>query len=379
MITILDVLFNPDSPVMWIMIIAIIGGALAIIIRPFVTFAKFTYPNAKFESIGNPFVKEQNLQRFLELSDLQQFIDQINANKDFQLSNTNASDIQTALDHQFVETIQMMKRDSTKKMHLFYDSYLQMLDANLLKTAFKQFASNQQIDEDLSEQAVSDTIKKQLRIISKTEPEKMNSVLDQFAYPKEIKGLLSFEKDAFSSFALDAAIDKILLEQLQQTKVPYKCAKAKELYLKRLIDSRTIKHILRAKNLGYDGEHCKQLLIGEGYELAFWKQEELCHAENIKEVINKLEGTKYYQSLKKILDTNQGLPSIQSYTDAIDRYWLEIVRNLSTSFYTTIGPSLRFLEYKKIEIRNLKIITKGIAEHIPSKIISPLLITEEAI
>lgn len=377
MITILDVLFNPNSPVMWIMIIAIIGGALAIIIRPFVTFAKFTYPNAKFESIGNPFVKENNLQRFLEFSDLQQFIDQLNANKDYQISQTTASDIQTALDNQFVQTIHMMKQDSTKKMHSFYESYLQLLDANLLKTAFKQFASNQQIDEQLAEQAVSENIKKQLLIIAKTEPEKMSSVLHQFAYPIQIQDLLS-EKDEFSSFILDAAIDKLLLNQLQQTKVPFKCAKAKEMYIKRLIDSRTIKHILRAKNLGYDNEQCKQLLIGEGYELALWKQEELCNAENIKEVISKLEGTNYYSSLKKILDSNLNSQSIQSFTDAIDCYWLEIVRNLSTSFYTTIGPSIRFLEYKKIEMRNLKIITKGIAEHIPSKLISALLITEDA-
>lgn len=362
---------------MWILIIAIIGGALAIIIRPFITFAKFTYPNAKFESIGNPFVKESNLQRFLDLTDLQQFTDQLNNQKDYQIDSDQASDIQTALDHHYVSTIQMMKLDSTKKMKNFYENYQELLDANLIKTAFKQYQSNQEIDEDLSTHATSERIQKQLQILSKTEPEKLDAMLKKFGYPDTIQHLI-LSKEEFSSFALDATIDAMFIEKLQRTKVPYKCEKAKDIFLKRMIDIRTIKHILRAKHLGYDADHCEQLLIDEGYELALWKQKELCKAENIKEVISKLEGSSYYQALKSILDTEKEQSSIQLFTDALDKNWLYVLRNISTTYYTTIGPSLRFLEYKKMEIRNLKIISKGIAEQLPSKFIAPLLIKEDA-
>lgn len=375
--TILDVLFNPNSPVLWLLIIALIAGALAVIMRPFATFAKFAYPNAKFESIGNPFVKESHLQRYLDFSDLHQFTDQLNSQKDYNLSETTASSIQTQLDQQFVDTILMMKQDSTKKMKSFYDAYLELLDANLLKTAFKQQLSNNQIDEQLSDKAVSPTIRKHLLILSKTEPDNIGSVLQQLEYPEQIQSIVTAEEEEFSSFALDAAVDKLLLNKLYSTTVPYKCKEAKNVFIKRMIDIRTIKHILRAKHLGYDVDHCQQLLIDEGYELALWKQEDLCKAENELEVISKLEGTQYYQPLKKIQDTSQQKTSVQSYTDAIDRSWLHVLKNLSTSFYTTIGPSLRFLEYKQLEIRNLKIISKGIAEKVPSTLISSLLITEE--
>ncbi|MDG6218428.1 MAG: V-type ATPase subunit [Candidatus Thermoplasmatota archaeon] len=373
----LDVLFNPSNPLLWILIIAIIGGALAVMMRPFNSFAKFAYPNAKFESIGNPFVKENQLQRYLEFSSLQYFIDQLNAQKDYSISEMNAAEIQAALDQQFIQTIHMMKKDSTKKMQSFYDAYLQLLDADLLKTAFKQFLTKQEIDEQLSEHAVSETIQKQLRIFSKTAPENMRSVIQQFDYPTQIQEIISSDHEDFFFFALDAAIDTLLLNRLQQTKVPYKCKEATTLFIKRMVDIRTVKHILRAKSLGYDQDHCKQLLIDEGYELALWKQEDLCNTENISEVISSLEGTPYYPVLKKILDSQGESSSIQPYTDALDRLWLTILKNVSTSYYTTIGPTLRFLEYKKMEIRNLKIMVKGIAEHIPSKVISPLLIMEE--
>ncbi|MBS3801814.1 MAG: V-type ATPase subunit [Candidatus Thermoplasmatota archaeon] len=378
MIIILDVLFNPNSPYMWLLIIGIIAGALAIIIRPFATFAKFAYPNAKFESIGNPFVKETNLQRYLDLSDLQQFIDQLNTQKDYNISETITSRIQTELDHQFVNTIHMMKQDSTKKMQPFYDTYLELIDANLLKTALKQHITENHIDENLSDHAVSSAIKKHLLILSKTDSEEILAVLNQLQYPDYITSLITAEEKKFSSFALDAAVDTLFITQLKNTKVPYKCTEAKDVFIKRMIDIRTIKHLLRAKHLSYDADHCEQLLIDEGYELAFWKQKDLCTAENTADLINKLEGTQYYTSLKNKLDQDTSkIGSVQPYTDAIDLFWLHLVKNISTAHYSTMGPSLRFLEYKQIEIRNLKIIAKGIAEKMPSTLISPLLITEE--
>lgn len=379
MITILDVLFNPNSPYMWLLIIGIIAGALAIIIRPFATFAKFAYPNAKFESIGNPFVNETNLQRYLDSSDLQQFIDQLNSQKDYHISETKTSRIQTELDQQFVNTIYMMKQDSTKKMQSFYDTYLELIDANLLKTALKQHITNDNVDETLSEQAVSPKIKKHLLILAKTDSEDMLKTLKQLQYPDYITSLITAEEKEFSSFALDAAVDKLFITQLKNSNVPYKCSEAKDVFIKRMIDIRTIKHLLRAKHLSYDADHCKQLLINDGYELAFWKQEDLCTAEDTTDFINKLEGTQYYKPLKNRLDKKiSKTTSVQPYTDAIDLIWLHLVKNISTAHYSTMGPSLRFLEYKQIEIRNLKIIAKGIAEKMPSNLISPLLITEEA-
>jgi len=364
---------------MWLLIIAIIAGALAVIIRPFVTFAKFAYPNAKFESIGNPFVKETNLNRYLEITDLQQFIDQLNNQKDYQITGETASQIQTELDHQLVDTIHMMKNDSTKKMQSFYETYLELIDANLLKTALKQFIQQQETDETLIDQAVSPRITQHLKIITHAEADQLVSVLKQLEYPEYIISLLTTESNELSSFALDAAIDKMMITQLQQVKVPFKCTEAKKIFLKRLIDIRTIKHILRAKHLAYESEQCEQLLIGEGYELANWKQKDLCASENVTDLIAKLEGTKYYQSLRRTQETiSKTDGSVQAYTDALEVLWLDIVKNISTSFYSSIGPSLRFLEYKQQEIRNLKIITKGIAERLPSSMISDLLITEAA-
>lgn len=352
---------------------------MAVIIRPFATFTKFAFPNAKFEAIGNPLVKETNLQRYLELSDLQTFIDQLNSQKDYALQGSTSLKIQTELDQLLFNTLLMMKKDSTKKMHRFYDAYGELLDANLLKTALKQHVQKQHIDEDLFKQAKSEEISRQLRILSTAGPDDFIDVLELLQFPESVISLVKNKDDTFSYFALDAAVDKMMISKLLRIKMPYKCDEATKGYLKRMIDIRTIKHLLRAKHLSYDADHCKELLIDDGYELAFWKQEELCQAENLADFINKLEGTRYYQALKEVQDKKKKTDSsIQPYTDALDTLWLLLVKDISTAHYSTVGPSLRFIEYKQQEIRNLKIIVKGISEKLPSSAISSLLIMEES-
>jgi vacuolar-type H+-ATPase subunit C/Vma6 len=324
-------------------------------------------------------VKESNLQRYLELSDLQTFIDQLNAQKDYMLKGSTSPEIQNELDQLLFRTLLMMKKDSTKKMHRFYEAYAELLDANLLKTALKQHIQKQHIDEDLSKQAKSEEISRQLRILSTAGPEDFTEALESLQFSDSIISLVKNKDDTFSYFALDAAVDKMMISKLLRIKMPYKCDEATQGYLKRMIDIRTIKHLLRAKHLSYDADHCKELLIDDGYELAFWKQEELCHAENLSDFVNKLEGTKYYQALKEVHDKKKKTDSsIQPYTDALDMLWLLLVKDISTAHYSTVGPSLRFIEYKQQEIRNLKIITKGISEKLSSSAISSLLIMEES-
>ena len=380
---IIDVFFDPQSPYLWLLILGILIGAIAVMIRPFTTFVRFSYPNAKFEAIGNPFVIKNNLQRYLEISDLQTFVDQLNSQKDYTLKENTASSIQSELDIILFDTIQMMKKDSSKKMKSFYETYTQLLDAHVLKTAFKQFIQKQNIDEQLAQKAKSSTLQHHLHLLSSTEPDQIGQTMKQLTYPDEFISHITEPTDendkAFLPLVIDAGIDKILLNRLDQVTVPYKCTEAKQIFIKRIIDIQIIKHLLRAKQLSFSPDQCKQLLIKDGYELPLWKQEELCQAENIADIISRLEGTSYYQSLKQIDEkTTSSEPSAQHYTDALDQLWLTLLKDLSMAHYSTIGPSLRFLEYKKQEIRNLKIITKGIAEHLPSSLISPLLIMEES-
>ena len=158
--------------------------------------------------------------------------------------------------------------------------------------------------------------------------------------------------------------------------MPYKCEQGKRRFVKTLTDIINIKNVLRAKQLGYDEESCKKLFIGEGREIPPWKYNELSELESVSQIINSLEGTSYYDALKDTIEIYNKEQSVQVLETALDSLLLKHVRDISTQNYISIGPTIRFLVSKEFEIRNLKIITKGVSENISPDVIKTFLVKE---
>ncbi len=87
-------ILDPNSIFFWLLIIAVLAGAVAIISRPFSTYVKFVYPNAKFEAMGNPYVEEKLLSSIINSKDLSDFKDSINTSKDYKIEGKTSYEIQ---------------------------------------------------------------------------------------------------------------------------------------------------------------------------------------------------------------------------------------------------------------------------------------------
>jgi len=370
----IDVLLDPNNPVMWLFIISLVAGAIAVISRPFSSYVKFVYPNAKYEAMGNPYLNQTSLQKLLETGSLQGFIEQLNNNKDYPIQGKNASEVQHQLDLLYVKTIEQMKNDNSKKMHSFYDTIIECHDLPIMKTVIKLKRKQKNIDESLIQQPISKKIKSYIERISNVEQEEFLQVLKDFGLPLNYIDLIKNEDTTDEE--IDAQTDRFYMQQLHNVKVPYKCQQAKHLYIKRLIDIKSIELLLRAKQRKIPEEQCLNLFIDEGYEILEWKFKELAKADDITEIINMLEGTSYATMLKHVSDTSK-TKSVQPYTDALSQYMLTIMKNISSQHYTTIGPSLRFIHSKETEITNLKIIAKGLSENMAADTIKPLLRLED--
>jgi len=369
-----EMIFDPNSSIMWILIIAILAGAVAVISRPFSTYVKFVYPNAKFEAMGNPFIGEKELSSIIDSKDIVSFKETINTLKDYNVSGEDIYDLQKSLDDTFLDTVKMMKIDSSKKMEQFYDTYLEKLDMHLIKTAIKKKIDGLEISEGIINEAVLAETKKFLEKLIEVNKEKLTEFLKEYAFGKNLENILSEGK--ISHLKIDIALDKYFVGKLNSVKVPYKCSEGKTKFIKTFIDILNLKNLLRAKNLGYSQDSCKGLFIGEGREIALWKFDELSEEESVSQVITSLEGTSYYDVLKNSIETYNKTKSTQILEIALDSLFLDLVSKISTQNYVTIGPSLRFLVSKEFEIRNLKIIAKGISEKLPSDHIKDFLVTE---
>ena len=368
----LDALFDPQNYPFWVLVIALIAGAIAVIARPFFAYLKFVYPNAKYEAIGNPFVTERELQKPMESKTLADFKESINTLKDYHIEGETTKEIQQSLDNSYIKTIDMMKKDSSKKMYEFFDLFIEKNDIQILKLALKQKIANQDLDENFSKEIFLSKYKTLIENLIGCNIEEIPSVLEKF--PEYVVKLFS-EKE-IDPLKIDHVFDRYFIERLKKLKVPYKCNQAKNQFVKTLIDISNIKNVLRAKKLGYEKEDYSSLFFGEGQEIAAWKFNEIADAEEVPDVISSLEGTSYYASLKDSIERFTKEGTVQVLENALDVQFLSLVKNLSLKNYGTIGPTLRFIISKEFEIRNLKIISKGISEHISSEIMKKWFVME---
>jgi len=372
----LDLLMDPNNYPFWILIIAVLAGAVAIIARPFSTYIKFVYPNAKFEAMGNPFVGEKELDSIVDSKDITSLIETVNTLKDYNIQGEDTYSVQRSLDESFLQTIEMMRSDSSKKMNKFFNVYLEKLDIHLIKNQLKIKLENREIDEERINDAILSSTKKLLTKIIDAEKNDLLNILKNYGFNEEFTIKLTEEKIDF--LQIDTEIDKYIIQRIKTTKVPYKCESGKQKYAKTMIDLINVKNVLRAKQLGYDIESCKKLFIGEGREIAPWKYNELAEQESISQIISSLEGTSYYDALKDTIEIYNKEKSVQVLEIALDKLLLNLVREISMQNYSSIGPTIRFLVSKEFEIRNLKIITKGISEKLSPDMIKTYLVMEAA-
>jgi len=369
-----EIIFDPSNYPFWIIIIAIIAGAIAIISRPFSTYVKFVYPNAKFEAMGNPFIEEKELSSVLQSKDLSGFKDTLNSLKDYKIGGETTYDVQRSLDDHFIKTINMMRKDSSKKMQEFYDVYLEKLDIYLIKRELKRKFSGISIESSSVDQAFLPNTKTLLEAMNDVEQEELPALLKSYGFSKELTNALTEETVDF--LAIDTSIDTYLINRFKQITVPYKCEQGKQTFIKRMLDIINIKTLLRAKQLGYELDSCKKLFLGEGQEFASWKFNELADVDGVSQVISGLEGTSYYGVLKDAIEDYTKEESAQVLENALDGLFLKLVKDISIQNYINIGPTIRFIVSKEFEIQNLKIVAKGIGENLSSDLIKTFLITE---
>jgi len=322
--------------------------------------------------MGNPFVSDKELESIVDSKDIVSFKETINTLKDYKIAGDDTYSIQKSLDDNFIKTVEMMRNDSSKKMNKFFDVYLEKLDIHLIKNQLKIKLDGRKIDEERINKSILPSTQKLLAKIMDAEKDDLPQILKDYGFDDELIEVVSDEKVDF--LKIDTIIDKHIISRLKQTKVPYKCEQGKQRFVKTLTDIINIKNVLRAKQLGYDEESCKKLFIGEGREIAPWKYNELSELESVSQIINNLDGTSYYDALKDTIEIYNKEQSVQVLETALDSLLLKLVAEISTQNYISIGPTIRFLVSKEFEIRNLKIVTKGVSESVSPEIIKTFLV-----
>jgi len=368
-------ILDPYDFPFWILITSIIVVVFGMILRPFLTQVKFAYPNALFEAMGNPFILDKELSNIVESKDLTTFKETLNSLKDYKVDGEDTYSLQKSLDDNFIKIVEMMRKNSSKEMNDFFDTYLEKIDIYLVKNELKKLILGKTKEIDI-DNAILQTTKEFLNKLKDSGKENLPDVLKSYGFEKPLIEAISDGKTDF--LEIDMIIDSYIVDKFKKIEVPYNCEQAKQSFVRRVIDILNIKNILRAKQLGYDTVTCKRLFLGEGQEVAPWKFNEMAELDQPSQIISNLEGTSYFNALKDAIEQYNEENSVQVLENALDGYFLKLVKDISLKNYLNLGPTIRFLVTKEFEIKNLKMVAKGVDERLPSDAIKKFLITEAA-
>ncbi|MFW6375772.1 MAG: V-type ATPase subunit [Thermoplasmatota archaeon] len=363
------------------LVLIIVGISLLIVVvllmsyfRVLVSIANFTYPNAKFRAHGNPFIKEENLKPLSESRNINEVYSKIREHN-YEIPKEATEDINEVEKNLEMNTIEYIKKAymaTPNEAKPLVNAWLAKYDVKMAKRAIKAVAREKEkeeidqkvlpvkmIDEDLKDELMSArNVQELLGILKNTE-------LDEVLSGKEWE-------DNF--FELDIALDKYLFEKMRQAVMQVEAEEKSPVkyFFGKYTDILNLKIVFRGIREDIDEEVLKDSLLPPGRELEKWKLENMVDSSNLEEAMVELEGTSYTE-----LRTEGTSMSNFDLEMNLDKKLLSIVSEILSQNILTIGPLIKYLVAKDLELRNLKILIRGLKEGMDPERISKMMIMEE--
>ncbi len=359
----------------------IIGVALLLVIvlfmsyyRVVISIANFTYPNALFRSGGNPYLKEKKITNLIEGGNLNEVYSEI-SEEGYEIPKESREDIdkvELELEKRTVELIKKAHNASPDETKGFTKAWMAKYDVMMAKRAIKGIAKGENEEklkgrlhpvDEINEDIIED-------ILSSRNLQEVLSVLRETSLEKVLE-----KKDWEENFFdLDVALDKYVFERLQSGifKVESEQRAPVRNFYGKYIDIWNIKTVLRGIREDIENEILKDSLIPNGRELALWKMEDMAESKSVDEALVELEATSY-QNIRHKMQSEEDF----DFERYLDKKLLKTVIELNNKNVLTVGPTLKYLVGKELELRNLRALIYGIKEGLPKGITKEMMILEE--
>ncbi len=398
MVTIAE-LVDPGNYYFWIITVAItiaIIGLLKGKIQMLFTITSFAYPNAKFNAIGNDYVRKRELESLIEARNLHDAIGILNT-RNYPLKDVrSAENAELLLDEYNLKSLEDILQDIPEGLHPLIKIYLKKYEVQIIKRILKtrlqkirsgaigadvdtkaKLGSNRR-DESRGIRPVGELTNEVIQQM--LDAERGDEIADLFAktpFGKELREVIHEYDGNFQK--IENILDKYVFNELRTAdgQVSGTLAAPTRFFISHLLDISNIKMLLRAKRKRFSPEVCKNMLYPPGIALPQWKLEQICEVSDVTEIIAELEGTKYYPVLKDKVPDYEKTKNVSQFEIALDKFLLHLVVEISVQHTITAGPTIRYLVSREYETRNLKTILHGLSEGLDYKRIMPLVITEE--
>ncbi len=370
-----------DSLGLPLFVLIVVGVSLLIVVillmsyfKVLISITDFTFPNAKLRAMGNPFVKEEVLRPLMDSGNLNEIYSKIRE-ENYALPKEDTEDIyavERKLEEEVIGSIKKVYMSVPTNVKPFITTWMMKYDIKMVKRAMKGISS---------EREISTKNLLPVRIVDEEGLEEMKSArnlqeLTTILKDTELGDALKGKEKVESFFEMDIELDRYLYENIRRevNKIESEERATVRYFFGTYSDILNLKIVFRGLREGIERDTLKRSLLPPGRELEEWKIENMVESTSMDEAFIELEGTSY--------DDLRGAKSSSSDFDIeknLDKKLLRLVCEIYSQNILTIGPLLKYLVAKEMELRNLKILVRGTKEGMGPKKMEELMIMEDPI
>lgn len=343
---------------------------------------RFAYPNARYNTIGNRYVKKDEIRTLIESNSFQEALSLMSIEEVNLKEMNDYRGFERAFDkYTQAEFTELLAR-CPKDIKPVISAYLEKNVLDTIKVIFraKHIGELDKIKDDILPCGCVTP----MMIYNIQDAKDLDEVADVFHYTPHndaIKqALKGFEGD-FQYF--DAVLDmhylQMLSDSVSKSNIHVR-SQAKE-FADMVIENIQIRTILRLKSRGGIPKKLMKVLENSvpTQTMHIGMLMALKDAEDVATVVTAFANTRYAEPLNSGLKEFEKTKSLERFEKELDILLLNRVARMSTKNTLLAGPLLRYLISKEFEIRNVKVITRGIYEKIESARMLNMVVWEDGL
>ncbi|KQC04338.1 MAG: hypothetical protein APR53_10885 [Methanoculleus sp. SDB] len=373
-------------------VILVVFGLIALVVlflikfmgyfRIIITIAQFTYPNALVTVRGNPLLSEEHIDRIIASRDIAEAVSEAQrAGIDVGTGEApSAGEIEQALKtlyHTECDTLEAVAPESVKPL---FRAYCMTEEVDELKHAIRMKHAGHPPEKTegtlIPVGSLTPDLVRKMREARSVDD--LVALLGATPYGEALSGALQHYHDLQIPLPLELALDRFTFGELQAALliIDAEHFRPAQEFVGAYVDTTNIRILLRAKRDLLDAETVVQYLLPGGSRLSAPALKTMAESKTLQELLGDLDALQLHSAINEAISSSGRTGSLIPLEAALDLYLLETVLDLSTIYRYGPGPLIRFLVARKIEIRNLGIILRGIEGAAPGGTIRDLTVRE---
>lgn len=359
-------------------VLIVVGTSLLIVVILLMSYFKvllsitnFTFPNAKIRARGNPFIKRDVLRSVVESTNVNEIFSRLRE-ENYELPKEETGDlptIETKLEQNMIGSLKKAYMAAPTNFKPFVNAWLFKYDVKMVKRAMKSiFRGKEESEKRLIPVKIIDEEKVEEMRSSRNVQELMSALKDT-KFQEPLKG----KEKVKDFFEIDTELDKFLFEEIKSAanQVEGEERSTVRYFFGKYTDILNLEMIFRGLREEIEEERLKDALLPPGRELEDWKLNNMIEASDLDEALIELEGTSY-------ADLREAKSALSHFKleKKLDEKLLQVVSEIHSQEILTVGPMLKFLIAKEVELRNLKILVRGVKDGLDPEKMKELMIME---